>query len=77
MDSHLSREWDTVRQVRDGDHLDSMSVGVPAKIGSFRVEKITELPVDDIRDTIERSAQRIKADIRAASVILKEDFGIG
>ena len=53
-----------------------MGLGVPAKIGSFGVEKISELPVEDIREKIERSAESVKEDIRVASVILKEDLGI-
>lgn len=58
------------------DGLDSMSFGVPAKIGPYGVEKIYELPVDDIRGGLERSAAIIKEDIKAAAGILKEKFGI-
>ncbi|NIS67924.1 MAG: hypothetical protein GTO12_02920 [Proteobacteria bacterium] len=62
--------------LKEEDGLDSMGFGVPAKIGSFGVEKIYELPVEDIREKIERSAESVKEDIRVASVILKEDLGI-
>jgi malate dehydrogenase len=58
------------------DGLDSMSFGVPAKIGSRGVEAIIELPVDDIRDQIEHSADFIKQDIQQAASILKEKFKI-
>jgi malate dehydrogenase len=59
------------------DGLDSMSFGVPARIGPYGVEKIYELPVEDIRSQLERSASIIKEDIKAAAGILKEKFGIG
>jgi malate dehydrogenase len=59
------------------DGLDSMSFGVPARIGPHGVEKIYELPVEDIRSQLERSASIIKEDIKAAAGILKEKFGIG
>ncbi len=58
------------------DGLDSMSFGVPAKIGPYGVEKIYELPVEDIRGQLERSASIIKEDIKAAAGILKEKYGI-
>jgi malate dehydrogenase len=58
------------------DNLDSISFGVPAKIGSNGVEKIYELPVDDIRDQLMDSAGFIKEDIRHAASILKEKFSI-
>jgi malate dehydrogenase len=58
------------------DGLDSMSFGVPAKIGPYGVEKIYELPVLDIRDQLERSAAIIKEDIKGAAEILKEKHGI-
>ncbi|UCF56456.1 MAG: hypothetical protein JSW15_10310 [Deltaproteobacteria bacterium] len=58
------------------DGLDSMSFGVPAKIGPYGVERIYELPVEDIRDEIERSAGIIKEDTKIASDILKDKFGI-
>ena len=61
----------------DNDDLDSMSFGVPAKIGPYGLERIYELPVEDIREQIERSAGIIKEDIKMASEILKEKFGIG
>jgi malate/lactate dehydrogenase len=59
-----------------GDGLDSMGFGVPAKIGPYGVEKIYELDVDDIREKIEQSAGIIKEDIKIASHILNEKFGI-
>jgi malate/lactate dehydrogenase len=58
------------------DGLDSMSFGVPAKIGPYGVERICELPVDDFRPELERSAAIIKEDIKSAAAILKEEFGI-
>jgi len=58
------------------DGLDSMSFGVPAKIGPYGVEKIYELPVEDIRSQLERSAAIIKEDIKGAAEILKEKYGI-
>jgi malate dehydrogenase len=58
------------------DSLDSMAYGVPARIGPYGVEKIYELPVDDIRDQIEKSANSIKEDIKAAKKILEDKFQI-
>lgn len=58
------------------DDLASMSFGVPAKIGPYGVETICELPVDDIRAEIDKSAALIKQDIKTAAAILQEDFGI-
>ncbi len=66
----IEREYDLLRE---GDPLDSMGFGVPATIGSFGVEKIHEVPVEDIRDRIERSAQSVKEDITVAAAILKEN----
>jgi malate/lactate dehydrogenase len=62
--------------LKEDDGLDSMGFGVPAKIGSFGVEEIYELPAEDIRERIERSAELVKEDIRAASAVLKESFGL-
>ncbi|MGD9162039.1 MAG: hypothetical protein PVG39_26745 [Desulfobacteraceae bacterium] len=53
------------------DDLDSMAFEVPARIGPNGVEKIYELPVDDIREQIERSANFIKEDIKSAKGILR------
>ena len=58
------------------DGLDSIAFGVPARIGPNGVEKIYELPVDDIRDQIKRSANFIKEDIKGAKRILKEKYQI-
>ena len=58
------------------DGLDSMGFGVPAKIGPYGLEKIYELPVDEIRADLDRSAAIIKEDIRGAAQILKENFKI-
>lgn len=69
----IEKEYDLLRKE---DNLDSMSFGVPAKIGPYGVEKIYEVPVEDIRKDIERSAGIIKEDIKMASEILKEKFGI-
>ena len=62
--------------LKKGDGLDSMSFGVPAKIGPYGVEKIYELPVEDFRGQLEGSAAIIKEDIKAAAKILKEKYGI-
>lgn len=62
--------------LKKGDGLDTMSFGVPAKIGSFGVEKIYEVPVEDIRERMQLSAESVKEDIKAASVTLRENFGI-
>jgi len=62
--------------LKEEDGLDSMSYGVPAKVGSLGVEKIYELPIEDIQEQIDRSAESVKEDIKAAAVMLKEDFGI-
>ncbi len=62
--------------IGDADGIDSMGFGVPAKIGSFGVEKIYELPVEEIREDLERSANSIKEDTRAAALILREKYGI-
>ena len=56
------------------DNLDSMSFGVPAKIGPDGVEKIYTLNVEDIREGLERSAAIIKEDIKLAAEILNEKF---
>ncbi len=58
------------------DGLDSMSYGVPARIGSGGIEKIYELPVDDIMEQLTASASVIKEDIRIAASILKDKFSI-
>jgi len=58
------------------DGLESMSFGVPAKIGPDGVEQIYELEVEDIRKEIDQSAAIIKEDIKMASVVLTERFGI-
>ncbi len=62
--------------IKDGDGLDSMGFGVPAKVGPYGVEKIYELDVEDIREDLERSAALIKEDTRGAAAILKEKFDI-
>jgi malate dehydrogenase len=62
--------------LEEGDGLDTMSFGVPAKIGPDGVEKIYELPIDDIREEIRRSAAIIKEDIKVAAKILEENFDI-
>jgi len=58
--------------LKEDDQLDSMSFGVPARIGSHGVEVVYELPVDDIREALETSAGIVKEDIRQAAAILKE-----
>ena len=69
----IEREYGLIKK---GDGLESMGFGVPARIGSSGVEKIYELPVDDIRVALERSAQPIGEDTRMAAAVLKEKFGI-
>jgi malate dehydrogenase len=69
----LEREYGLIKK---GDGLDSMGFGVPAHIGSYGVEKIFELPLDTIREDIERSAALIKEDTRIAAAILEEKFRI-
>jgi len=64
------------RLLKQEDGLDSMSFGVPAKIGPYGVERIYELPVDDFRGDLERSAAIIKEDIKGAAEILREKYGI-
>ncbi len=56
--------------------LDSMSYGVPVRIGRDGIEKIYELPVDDMRDQIMESAANIIKDIKHAASILKDKFSI-
>ena len=62
--------------INDEDGLDSMSFGVPAKIGPYGVEKIYVLPVEDFRAELTRSAAIIKEDIKVAAGILREKHGI-
>jgi malate dehydrogenase len=62
--------------INDEDGLDSVSFGVPAKIGPYGVEKIYVLPVEDFRDELTRSADIIKKDIKVAAGILREKHGI-
>ena len=61
------------RLLKPEDGLDSMSFGVPAKIGPYGVEKVYELPVDGFRGDLERSAAIIKEDIKGAAEILREN----
>ncbi len=70
----LEKEYGLLQK---SDGLDSLSFGVPAKIGAYGVEKIYELPVEEVRDELERSASLIKEDLRAAAAILKEKYRIG
>lgn len=58
------------------DDLDTMAFGVPARIGPRGVEKIYELPVDDIKEQLKKSAAFIKEDIKTAKKILKDKFQI-
>jgi malate dehydrogenase len=62
--------------LKKDDGIDSMSFGVPAKIGPYGVEKIYEVPVDDCKAQMHQSASIIKEDIRGAAKILKEKYGI-
>ncbi len=63
--------------LKPGDGLDSMSFGVPAKIGRNGVEDIYELPVDDLQEQMHESAAHIKEDIKIAAAVLKEKYSIG
>lgn len=63
--------------LKEGDGLDSMAYGVPAKIGPYGVEKVYLLDVEDIREDIMGSAAIIKEDTKVAAEILKERFGVG
>jgi len=65
---------DEYQLLKPDDGLDSMGFGVPAKIGPNGMEHIYELPVDDIRDQMERSSGFIKEDIKSAARVLKEKF---
>jgi malate dehydrogenase len=69
----IEKEYDLLRAE---DDLESMSFGVPAKIGPYGVEKIHELEVADIREELVKSAGIIKEDIKLAAEILKESFEI-
>jgi malate dehydrogenase len=62
--------------IRPEDGLDSMCYGIPAKIGPYGVERIYELVIDDIKVEIRQSAEIVKKDIKIASAILKEKYGI-
>jgi len=62
--------------LQPGDKLDSLSYGVPAKIGRNGIEHIYELPVDDIIHELKASAEQIKTDIRHAASILQERYSI-
>jgi malate/lactate dehydrogenase len=53
-----------------------MSYGVPARIGPKGIEKIYELDVNHIRKELDKSAGIVKEDIKIASEILKEKYGI-
>lgn len=69
----IETEYDLIKKE---DGLDSMSYGVPAKIGPNGVEKIYELKVDHIRKELDQSASIVKEDIKIAAEILKEKYGI-
>ena len=62
--------------IKPGDGIDSMGFGVPAKIGCNGVEEIIQLPLDDVQDQIDASAEFVKNDIKDAARILKDKFGI-
>jgi malate dehydrogenase len=69
----LEKEYGLI-QPEDG--LDSMSYGVPARLGRDGIEHIYELPVDDVIDQLRASADSIKEDIRHAASILKDRYAI-
>jgi malate dehydrogenase len=69
----IEKEYDLLKNEKEQD---STGFGVPAKIGPYGVEKIYEIPVDDLREEIDRSARLINQDIKAAAGILKKEFGI-
>jgi malate dehydrogenase len=58
------------------DGLDSMSFGVPAKIGRDGIEKIYELPVNDLLKELTASAAIVKEDLKHAASILRDKFSI-
>ena len=62
--------------IKESDGLDSIGFGVPGRIGPDGVDKIINLPVDDIRADMERSSEIIKENIKTAARILKEKYGI-
>ena len=62
--------------IKPEDGLDTMCYGIPAKIGPYGVERIYELDLDDIKDEVRQSAEIVKKDIKIASGILKEKYGI-
>ena len=59
--------------LKEADKLDSMSFGVPARIGSHGVEVVYELPVEDVREALEISAEVIKEDIRDAAALSEQN----
>ena len=59
----IEREYNLIKP---SDKLTSMSFGVPVKIGANGVEAVIEIPVDDVQDEIDRSAEAIKSDIQEA-----------
>jgi malate dehydrogenase len=63
--------------LNDDDGLDSLTYGVPAKIGPHGVERIYELDVTDVRQDMARSAAIVKEDIKGAAAVLREKFDIG
>ena len=62
--------------INPDDGLDSICFGVPALVGPDGVQRVIELPVDDLRGELEASAAVIKDNIKVAARILKEKFGI-
>ncbi len=69
----LEREYGLLKE-KDG--LGSFGFGVPALIGAYGVEKIYGLDIEEIRPDLERSANLVKQDIRAAADLLDKEFGI-
>jgi malate dehydrogenase len=66
---------DEYRLLKEGDELDSIGFGVPARIGPYGVEKIYELNAEGIRPELETSAALVKKDIRTAADLLKQEYG--
>jgi malate/lactate dehydrogenase len=58
-----------------GEHGDSMGFGVPARIGTYGVEKIYQMNVEAILPELNSSAALVKQDIRTAADLLKQKYG--
>jgi malate/lactate dehydrogenase len=52
-----------------------MGFGVPARIGTYGVEKIYQMNVEAILPELNSSAALVKQDIRTAADLLKQKYG--